>query len=78
MTRSMSAGSQLLAEPDRHREVGATQRRKAVQRLFMEHHRNAQTRVLDDPLLNGVGELRLLARRPQARSGRRAGDLARA
>ena len=68
-------------EADRHGEMCASRRREAVQRLFVEHHGNAEPRVLDHPLLDGVDELGVLAwltyRPPRGGSGdfARPGDL---
>ena len=56
-------------QPDRHGEVRAARRREPVQRLLVEHRRNAEPRVLDQPLLHGVHEHGVLARRPHRASG---------
>ena len=77
MTRSTSAGSQLLAEGDRHGKRGRMQRDETVQRLVVKHHGNGEPRVLHHPVLHGVDELGLLPRRAQPRPVRRARDFAR-
>ena len=51
--------------------------RPTVQRFLVEHYRDAEPRVLDHPLLDGIGELGLLSRRAEARAGRCARNLAR-
>ena len=54
----------IEAGPQRNRlrEAGATDGRVAVETLFVKDHRDAQPAVLDEKLLDGVGQLRHPAR----------------
>ena len=50
------------AQRDRLREAGATDSRMTVETLLVKEHRDAQTAVLDEELLDGIGQLRHPAR----------------
>jgi hypothetical protein len=64
------------AERERHREVRRLRRHEAVQGLLVEHHGDAEARVLDHPLLDRVGELGVLARAAHVRAGGGPANLA--
>ena len=64
------------AEAERHREVRRLRGDEAVQRLLVEHHGNPEPRVLEHPLLDGVGELGVLARAADVGPGLGSADLA--
>ena len=63
------------AQPDRLRKTRGIERRVAVQALFVKNHGDAQPALLDEELLNGVGELGHLPRVLAAAGIARPADL---
>ena len=59
---STSSGIEGCAQRDGLREACAVRRRVAVQAFLVEHHRNAETAVLEEEFLDGVGQLGHAAR----------------
>ena len=66
------------AQSDRLRKTRGIQCRVAVQALFVKNHGNAQPALLDEELLNGVGELGHLPRVLAAARIARPADLSQA
>ena len=65
-------GSRCAPRPSGTGKCVASRRDEAVQRLLVEHHRDAEPRVLEQPFLDRVDELGVLRAAADVRSGRRS------